>query len=298
MVCSKCGATVADGFKFCPHCGSPIAEGSGESKAAVESSDIPKMVLVAGGTFPMGLNEVNRKITLSPFELGATPVTQRQYSHIMKSNPAKLVGPDRPVECVNWCEALIYCNFLSIKEGMTPCFSIGNATDLTKFDSKSPLWKRVVCNFTANGYRLPTEAEWEYAARGGKNTDINQFAGGSNISEVAWYGENSNATTHDVSTKKPNGLGLYDMCGNVAEWCWDYMGELPIKAMMNPHGSNIGDTHVKRGGSWLDDPQQCTVYFRSASGPVGKSSTLGFRVCRTVLEESSGKTASKEEVYV
>ena len=123
MVCSKCGATVADGFKFCPHCGSPIAEGSGESKAAVESSDIPKMVLVAGGTFPMGLNEVNRKITLSPFELGATPVTQRQYSHIMKSNPAKLVGPDRPVECVNWCEALIYCNFLSIKEGMTPCFS-------------------------------------------------------------------------------------------------------------------------------------------------------------------------------
>ena len=300
MVCSKCGANVAEQFKFCPHCGTPVSgSSSGDGAApAVQSSDIPGMVLVAGGTFPMGLNEVNRKISLSTFELGATPVTQRQYEYIMGNNPSKLTGRDRPVECVNWCEALIYCNSLSIKEGMTPCFRIGNATDLTKVDTRSPLWKRVVCNFTANGYRLPTEAEWEYAARGGKNTDINQFAGGNNIDEVAWYGENSNVSTHDVATKKPNGLGLYDMCGNVAEWCWDCMGDLPIRAMTNPHGSNIGSLHVKRGGSWLDDAQQCTVYFRSGSAPTGKSSSLGFRVCRTVLEESSGGKSSKEDVYI
>lgn len=300
MICSKCGADVADGFKFCPHCGTPVSVGGagGEAPAsAVASSDIPELVPVAAGTFPMGLNEINRKISLTDFEMGVTPVTQRQYEYIMGSNPSKLVGKDRPVECVNWCEALIYCNFLSIKQGMTPCFSIGNATDLTKFDSKSPLWKRVVCNFTANGYRLPTEAEWEFAARGGKDSSLAQFAGSEDINEVAWYGENSNVSSHDVGCKKPNALGLYDMCGNVAEWCWDYMGDLPIKAMTNPHGSNIGTLHVKRGGSWLDDPQQCTVYFRSGSAPIGKSSSLGFRVCRTVQVEAS-KAPSKEEVYV
>jgi formylglycine-generating enzyme required for sulfatase activity len=104
MVCSKCGADVADGFKFCPHCGTPVSEGGAGGKAqspAVASCDIPELVAVAAGTFPMGLNEVNRKITLTDFELGITPVTQRQYEYIMGSNPSKLVGKDRPVECVN-----------------------------------------------------------------------------------------------------------------------------------------------------------------------------------------------------
>ena len=300
MTCNTCGSTIADGFKFCPHCGTPVAGAAagGTAAAAVASCDIPGLVKVAGGTFPMGQNEVNRKITLTEFEMGITPVTQRQYAYIMRNNPSKLSGPDRPVECVNWCEAIIYCNFLSIKEGLTPCFTIGNATDLTKIESKSPLWKRVICNFTANGYRLPTEAEWEYAARGGKQADTAQFAGGNDIDKVAWYGENSNVSTHDVATKKPNALGLYDMCGNVAEWCWDYMGDLPIQALTNPHGSNIGTLPVKRGGSWLDDPQQCTVYFRSGSAPTGKSSSLGFRVCRTIPAEASSSKKSTEEIFV
>ncbi len=300
MVCSKCGAEIATQFKFCPHCGTPVPENAlnSEETSAVESSDIPELVTIAAGTFPMGLNEINRKITLTAFEMGVTPVTQRQYEYIIGTNPSKLFGPDRPVESVNWCEALIYCNFLSIKEGLTPCYSIGNATDLTKIDSKSPLWKRVVCNFTANGYRLPTEAEWEYAARGGKNAGIEQFAGSDDIEGVAWYGENSDVRTHDVGTKKANSLGLYDMCGNVAEWCWDYMGDLPIQALTNPHGSNIGTLHVKRGGSWLDDPQQCTVYYRSGSGPTGKSSSLGFRVCRTIPAEPSSNKISREEIFV
>ncbi len=300
MVCRKCGGEIADQFKFCPHCGTPVSEDttSGTPVSAVASSDVPNLIKIAAGTFPMGLNEVNRKISLSEYEIGITPVTQRQYEYIMGNNPSKLLGKDRPVECVNWCEAIIYCNFLSIKEGLTPCFSIGNATDLTKFESKSPLWKRVVCNFTANGYRLPTEAEWEYAARGGKDASIEQFAGSDDIAEVAWYGENSDVRTHDVGSKKPNSLGLYDMCGNVAEWCWDYMGDLPIQALSNPHGSNIGTLHVKRGGSWLDDPQQCTVYFRSGSAPTGKSSSLGFRICRSIIPEASSSNTSREEVFV
>ena len=110
-----------------------------------------------------------------------------------------------------------------------------------------------------------------------------QFAGSDDINKVAWYGENSNVSTHDVSTKLSNSIGLYDMCGNVAEWCWDFMEELPPTPMNNPRGPQIGTMHVKRGGSWLDDPLQCTVFFRSASAPTGKSSNLGFRLCMSKI---------------
>ena len=110
-----------------------------------------------------------------------------------------------------------------------------------------------------------------------------KFSGSSNADDVGWIKSNSDAAVRAVGQKKPNALGLYDMTGNVAEWCWDCMGDLPIRAMTNPHGSNIGSLHVKRGGSWLDDPQQCTVLYRTGSTTNGKSSNLGFRVCRSVF---------------
>lgn len=290
MICSKCGAEIADSFKFCPNCGQsvpcvkkPDAQKS-EDVMRVKSSSSPNMIKIAGGTFTMGTNEYNRKISLSPFLMSETLVTQSQYEFVMGKNPSKLKGDNRPVECVNWCDALIFCNCLSMSKKLTPCYSIGNVTDLTTFDSASPVWKRVVCNFTANGFRLPTEAEWEYAARGGRRQDGAQFSGGDNLDEFGWYGENSDVRTHDVSSKLPNALGLYDMCGNVSEWCWDYIGELPSQPQTNPHGPQIGSMHVKRGGSWLDDLQQCTVFYRSGSAPTGKSSNLGFRVCMSFVE--------------
>jgi formylglycine-generating enzyme required for sulfatase activity len=140
---------------------------------------------------------------------------------------------------------------------------------------------------TGKTFRLPTEAEWEYAARGGNKTEGYKYAGSNNIDDVAWYSGNSDNTTHPVAMKQSNELGLYDMCGNVAEWCWDYYtANLPAGAQTNPHGPSTGDVHVKRGGSWLDDPQQCTVFYRSGSAPNGKSSSLGFRVCCSAVGDT------------
>ena len=289
--CQNCGANLSTIDKFCSQCGKPVVV----VKAAPNSSSLapsiktkidvnPTMVRVEGGRFLMGGKLINSPVTLSDFYISETLVTQGQYAHITGQNPSKLKGDNHPVEMVDWCEAIIYCNSLSIKNGLTPCYTIGMETNLAQFDPSSSIWKRVVCNFLAPGYRLPTEAEWEYAARGGKNDDQYQFSGSNDISKVAWYGENSNIETHDVATKEPNSLGLYDMTGNVNEWCWDYFSnELLMTPQLNPRGPSIGNLHVKRGGSWLDDPQQCTILYRTGSTPNGKSSNLGFRVCRSLI---------------
>ncbi|WP_407426374.1 SUMF1/EgtB/PvdO family nonheme iron enzyme [Treponema sp.] len=291
--CRECGSSVSAIDKFCAQCGKPIVQvqannginilsQSEVSKTANDKN--PKMILIHGGQFMMGSLTSNTQITLNSFHISETPVTQKQYFHVMGKNPSKLQGENHPVEMVNWCEAIIFCNTLSVLNKLTPCYSIGAATDLSGFDPASPVWKRISCNFTANGFRLPTEAEWEFAARGGKNQALLQYSGDSDINKVAWYGENSNITTHDVGTKSANSLALYDMSGNVAEWCWDYYEQdLPYGPQTNPHGPAIGNMHVKRGGSWLDDAEQCTVFYRSGSSPNARSSSLGFRICRTEL---------------
>lgn len=290
MKCSNCDTELAGDFKFCPHCGQPVHHGENDKAAdnaesmAVFNDDSPNMITVPGGTFIMGTGEFVHNVLLDPFFIAEAPVTQKQYKFVMGKNPSKLVGENRPVECVNWCDALIYCNRLSMMQNLVPCYSIGNIKDLTTFESSSPVWKRVVCDYRADGYRLPTEAEWEYAARGAVKSNPMMYAGSDNIENVAWYGENSEVRTHDVGCKKPNSIGLYDMCGNVAEWCWDFMDTMSVVPQTNPHGPQMGTMHIKRGGSWLDDPQQCTVFYRSGSAPGGKSSNLGFRVCQSMVE--------------
>ncbi len=284
MQCSKCGSILSTGFKFCPNCGNQITlieELNLEMPMAVTPTNVPKLIPVQGGTFLMG--PLLAQISLSSFSLGEVPVTQMQYEYVMQTNPSKLRGENHPVECVTWIDAIKYCNNLSLMRGCTPCYTIGQESNLETFDVTSSVWKRIACNFSADGYRLPTEAEWEFAARGGKNNATYHYSGSDKIDRVAWYGENSNITTHNVSTKSPNILGLYDMSGNVAEWCWDYMEELGSAAQANPRGPKIGNMHIKRGGSWLDDAEQCVVTYRSGSTPTGKSSNLGFRVCRSTI---------------
>jgi formylglycine-generating enzyme required for sulfatase activity len=139
----------------------------------------------------------------------------------------------------------------------------------------------VVMNINANGYRLPTEAEWEYAARGGKKTKGYKYSGSNKLKDVAWYSDNSGSQIHDVATKSPNELGLYDMSGNVFEWCWDWYGPYTEEKQTNPVGPSSGYYRVGRGGSWGHYSDYCRVAYRSDRGPYSRDIDLGFRLVRS-----------------
>jgi len=238
------------------------------------------MVSVKGGTFHMGSSVNNSEkpvhaVTVSDFYIGKYQITQKEWREIMGNNPSYFKGDNLPVERVNWFEAVEFCNLKSQKEGLTNCYSnSGN---------------NVTCNWEANGYRLPTEAEWEYAARGGclggtvllcKNKQ-HEYSGSDNIDEVAWYGENSGKQTHDVGTKKANEIGIYDMSGNVWEWCWDWHGNYSTDSQTNPRGPSSGSNRVLRGGSWDYDSDRCRVASRNDFSPHAINS-FGFRILRTL----------------
>ena len=252
-----------------------------------------------------------KEVTLSSFWISKYEVTQEEFESLMtgnqngiKANPSGFtsnptageVQERRPVEMVSWYDAIVYCNLLSIKEGLTPCYTIKGSTDPAdwgtppKFTSNDADWVGVTCDFNANGYRLPTEAEWEYAARGGQPgiTDGSweyKYSGSNTIDDVAWYRDNIYNGTHEVGKKQANALGLYDMSGNVCEWCWDLYNIFSVypypSGTEDPAGPVTGTRRVRRGGGWLNLAQDCAVSYRYYYYPDSRYNYVGFRLVRS-----------------
>ena len=234
------------------------------------------MVYVEGGTFQMGSNSNEAEddeqpvhtVRVDDFYISKYEVTQKRYKEVMGYNPSEFDGENNPVDNVSWYDAVKFCNKLSRQEGLTPCYTIDG--------------ENVTCDFSANGYRLPTEAEWEYAAKGGQQSKGYKYAGSDNIDEVAWYRDNSGDRTHPVGQKQPNELGIYDMSGNVWEWCWDWYSDSYYSNSLkdNPTGPSSGGRRVERGGVCSDYAGNCRTAFRYFSNPSG-SYFSGFRILRT-----------------
>jgi formylglycine-generating enzyme required for sulfatase activity len=221
-----------------------------------------------GGTVLDSEKPVHRVTISEAFYLSDHEVTQKEWVEIMASNPSNWKGDDLPVENVSWYEVIEYCNKRSIKEGLMPAYS-GSG-------------ENIKCDFTANGYRLPTEAEWEWAAKGGdKDFMIYEYSGSNSVDGMAWYGGNSGNWTHSVKTKEANGLGLYDMSGNVREWCWDwYRSGYSGSGQTDPTGAAGGPYRVGRGGSWSYGAQLVRSVYRDYYAPSDRSNDLGFRLVR------------------
>jgi len=264
------------------------------------------MVSIPGGSFDMG-KELGtagsgdvipvHTVTLSAFKMSRTEVTQKQWKDVMGSLPANASagsGDNYPVYRVNWYYAWVFCNKLSIKEGLSPVYEIEipaggtwstNPDDWgtipTSSSSTNAKWNAVRIVANTNGYRLPTEAQWEYAAKGGNGSPGNYtYAGSNTAGNVAWYNSNSDSIAHEVGTKQANGLGLYDMSGNVYELVWDIYGSYTNDPQTDPQGASSGTDRVTRGGGFGDTVNGTRSVSRSYQTPYNINGMSGLRVVR------------------
>lgn len=253
--------------------------------SALTGLEMPQsFVEVTGGTFHNGTSDV----TVSTFFIDKYELSQDSYLYVMGNNPSNFTGdPNRPVEKVSWFKAIEYCNRRSLLEGIPPCYSYGsygtNPDDWPAgWNTSDANHQQFSCNWSAGGYRLPSEMEWMYAAWSGNLSYGYIYSGSNTVEDVAWYRSNAGNTTHPVGQKYPNELGLYDMSGNAYEWVWDIYGGYPSVAQTNPHGAISGPNRVRRGGGFSSQETDCMVTKRGYTVPTRGLNYSGFRVCRIV----------------
>lgn len=269
------------------------------------------MIFIEGGTFEMGNAEgladerPVHSVTIDSFYMESIPVTQEMWVALMGKNCSSFssspvdneIQEKRPVDTVSFYDAILYCNKRSFSEGLSPCYLLDGSSDISCLEEPSEqetFTRTITCDWNADGYRLPTEAEWEYAAIGGNKNACNETAHSKKnnslhddikpSNENCWHQGNSNRKTHQVGLKEPNSLGLYDMCGNVWEWCWDWYSCYPVAPATNPKGIEPalikGSDKIGRGGAWNAAVEECSPWFRNCGSPDMKFNFLGLRVVR------------------
>jgi acetoin utilization deacetylase AcuC-like enzyme/formylglycine-generating enzyme required for sulfatase activity len=259
-------------------------ESAGEPQVVKTKTGI-EMVVIPGGFFDMGSRKGEsdespvHRVWVSSFWMDRFEVVQEQFKKYQISDPSHFKSPDRPLEQMNWTDAALYCNERSLAEGLEPCYD-------------EETWQ---CSFQANGYRLPTEAEWEYACRAGTTTKYSFGNDARKLKTFTWYAANSAGKTHPVGQKKPNPWGLYDMHGNVAEWCNDFYSENYYRQSpeKNPKGTAKGKERVLRGGAWNSTPDSIRSSCRSSDPSIDDtclaSDNIGFRCVRNAPDNTSNE---------
>ena len=291
LVTGCAGNTSPDQGRAPDVAGSPASASvvKNESRAPASATGSGEMIRVPGGEFTMGdADEVDappHQVSVSPFYIDKYLVTQEQFQQAMGTNPSRWKGEKNPVEQIRWSDAVKYCNRRSERDGLQPCYNLAN-------------WE---CDFEASGYRLPTEAEWEYACRAGTTTAYYFGSDESKLRDYAWYDKNAGGRPRPVGQKRANPWELYDMCGNVWQWCndiyqVDYYQQSPSQ---DPRGPNEGKTRVVRGGAWRFSAENCRSGFRYNENPGYADvcfgyDIYGFRCVRRLTPDESKRVVGNE----